>query len=221
MNRIFKSITLVGVLALGMGCGGTELEEAPSQELEVAAQEAEGVESRKVEDMIGALDPAEGILHVQEGSQDLVLKELQAQPVGEGVYVSKDELTGEESRFALKLTPLPYWPTLFKRCSNGQWVLSWQKCPVLIIEDPLRRIWIRSSCGWKIQSAAAGVCVNSGSGSYRYQYLEAWRCGVGTGICTERRAATAIRYNYVYPACDTSVISSVQSTNYNYLCRHR
>jgi hypothetical protein len=167
--------------------------------------------------MIAALDPAEQVLHVQEGSQDIALKELQAVRQSDGYYLSKDELTGEQSRFIIKPYPLSFWPTLFKRCSNGQYVLSWQQCPILIAQDPLNRIWIRASCSWKIQSAAVGVCTASGTGSYRYQYQEAWRCGVGTGICRERRAATVLRYNYAFSACST--LSSVTTTSSNYLCR--
>lgn len=220
MNRIFKHITLAGVLALGIGCGGTELDESQvnPHQLESMEQAEEGVEERKVEDMIGALDSAEGVLHVQEGSEDTVLNELRAERQSDGSYLTKDALTGEETRFNLKPQPLPFWPTLFKRCpSTGQWVPYWQPCPVNIYSDRITRIWIRSSCSWKIQSPAVGVCVNSGSGSYRYQYVEAWRCGVGTGICVERRSATVLRYNYAFPAC--SNVSSVTTTAANYLCR--
>lgn len=223
MNRFFKSITLAGILALGIGCGGTELDETQPQETqEMAAVEQaadEGTEARKVEDMIAALDSGEGVLHVQEGSQDIALRELQAQPQRDGSYVTKDELTGDQTRFVIKPYPVPSWPQIFIRCPTGQWVPYWQKCPANIYSDLITRIWIRSSCSWKVQSASYGLCVNSGSSSYRYQYMEAWRCGVGTGICRERRAVTAIRFNYAYAACNSSVITSVTNTSFNYLCK--
>jgi hypothetical protein len=221
MNRIFGSIAMMGVLALGAGCGGTELEEVRSPDMESVTQAAATEEPRKVDDLIGALDRNEGVLHVREDSQDIVLKELQAQPVDSGTYLTKDALTGEETRFAIKVYPFPFWPTLFKLCPNGQWVLSWQQCPTLVLSDPLTRVWMNSSCNRQIQAASVGTCVNTSSGaSYRYQYLESWKCGLGTGFCVERRAATAIRYDYVLASCDPSLISNVQSTNYNFLCKH-
>jgi hypothetical protein len=220
MNRIFGSIAVMGVLALGAGCGGTELEPVQSPDMESVTQAAEMEEPRKVDDLMGALDRDEGVLHVREDSQDIVLRELQAQPVENGFYVTKDALTGEASRFSLKVYPLPIWPTLFKLCSNGQWVFSWMQCPTLIVNDRLTRVWMNSSCSRRIQVASTGTCVNTSSGaSYRYQYLESWKCGVGTGFCVERRAATAIRYDYVLASCDPSLISNVQSTNYNFLCK--
>jgi len=218
MNRIFGSIAVMGVLALGVGCGGTELDEAQTQDMASVTQAAE--EPRKVDDLIGALDRNEGVLHVREDSQDIVLRELQAQPVDDGTYVTKDAVTGEATKFAIKICPFPIWPTLFKLCPNGQWVFSWLQCPTLIVNDPLTRVWMNSACSWKIQAASTGSCVNTSSGaSYRYQYLESWKCGVGTGFCVERRAATAIRYDYVLASCDPSLISNVQSTNYNFLCK--
>lgn len=219
MNRIFGSIAVMGALAFGAGCGGTELEPAQPQELEAVAQAATE-EPRKVEDMIGALDRDQGVLYARDDMQDITLRELQAQPNGDGSYVTKDALTGEATKFVIKPVPFPNWPFFFKLCPNGQWVLSSMQCPTLVLSDPLTRVWLNSSCGWKIQAASTSACVNSGSGSYRYQYLEAWKCGVGSGFCVERRAATAIRYDYVLASCDPSLISNVQSTNYNFLCKH-
>ncbi|MFL5358803.1 hypothetical protein [Archangium sp.] len=220
MNRIFGSIAVMGVLALGAGCGGTELEPAPSQELEAVAQAATE-EPRKVEDMIGALDREGGVLYARDDMRDITLRELQAQPNADGSYVTKDALTGEATRFTLKLVPFPNWPSFFKLCPNGQWVLSWMQCPTLVLSDPLTRVWMNSSCSWQIQAGSTGTCVNTSSGgSYRYQYLQAWKCGLGAGFCVERRAATAVRTDYVLASCDPSLISNVQSTNYNFLCKH-
>jgi hypothetical protein len=219
MNRIFGSIAVMGALVLGAGCGGTELEAAQSQDLEAVSQAATE-EPRKVDDLIGALDREDGVLYAREDMLDISLRELQAQPTADGAYVTKDAVTGEATRFVLKPYPFPYWPSLFKLCPNGQWVLSWKQCPTLIVNDPLTRVWMNSSCSWKIQSASTGACVNTSSGgSYRYWYLESWKCGLGTGFCVERRAATAVRYDYVLASCDPSLISNVQSTNYNFLCK--
>lgn len=220
MNRIFGSIAVMGVLALGAGCGGTELEPAQAPELETATQAATE-EPRKVDDMIGMLDRDQGVLYAREDMTDVTLRELQAQPNGDGTYVTKDALTGEATKFAIKIIPFPGWPIFFKLCPNGQWVPSSAQCPTLVLSDPFTRVWMNSSCSWKIQAASTAACVNTASGgSYRYQYLESWKCGLGTGFCVERRAAMAIRYDYVLASCDPSLISNVQSTNYNFLCKH-
>lgn len=220
MNRVFGSIAVMGVLALGAGCGGTELEPAQPQELEAVAQAATE-EPRKVDDMIGALDRDQGVLYARDDMKDITLRELQAQPNGDGTYVTKDALTGEVSKFAIKLIPFPNWPFFFKLCPNGQWVPSSAQCPTLVLSDPFTRVWMNSSCSWQYQLGSSGVCVNTSSGgSYRYEYLQAWKCGLGSGFCVERRAATAIRYDYVLASCDPALISNVQSTNYNFLCKH-
>jgi hypothetical protein len=221
-NRIVGSIVAVAMLALGAGCGGTELAEpeqlqAPDMEMVVQAAEEE---PRPVEDLMGGLDREQGVLHVEEGSVGIVLEQLKAQRVDETTYVFNDELSNEQTKFVVKPYPLPYWPTIIKRCPNGQLVFSWQKCPSLIYADPLIRIWRNASCNWKVQTASVGVCTNTSTGgSYRYYYLDAWKCGRGFGFCVERRAAMAIRYDYVRSACDPALISNVQSTNYNYLCK--
>ncbi|PTL81762.1 hypothetical protein [Vitiosangium sp. GDMCC 1.1324] len=219
MNRVFGSIAVMGVLALGAGCGGTELEEAQSPDMEAVTQAATE-EPRKLDDLIGALDRDQGVLHVRDDSQDVVLRELQAQRVDETTYLTKDALTGEATKFVLQAYPLVKWLSLFKLCPNGQYVFSWLQCPTLIVNDPLTRVWMNSTCNWKIQSAGLSSCVNTSSGaSYRFQYLEAWKCGVGTGFCVERRGATAVRYDYALASCDPSIITNVQSTNYNFLCK--
>jgi len=219
MNRIFGRITMMGFLALGVGCGGTVQEEVESQSLNSVAQAAEQEQPRKVDDLIGALDRQAGVLHVLDESQGIVLKELKAEQVGSNTYLTRDELTGEQWRYSVMPYSRSIWFKWFKLCSNGQWVLSSMQCPTLIINDPLVRVWQNSSCGYRVQAASTGACTNVSSGSYRYEYLTAYKCAVGTGFCVERPAAMAIRYNYVLNACDPSLISSVQSENHNYLCK--
>ena len=66
-----------------------------------------------------------------------------------------------------------------------------------------------------------GACANTSSGgSYRDEYLQAWKCGLGSGLCVEVRAATAIHTDYVLASCDPALISNVQSTHYTFPCKH-
>ncbi|ATB30940.1 hypothetical protein [Melittangium boletus] len=220
MNRIFGRITVMGILALGVGCGGTVLEEdVEGQSLDSVVQAAQQETPRKVEDLIGALDRQAGVLHVVEGSQAIVLKELKAERIDNNTYMTRDELTGEQWRYSIVPYPGVLWPKWFKLCPNGQLVFTSMECPTRIVDDPLVRVWQNSSCGFRVQAASTGACVNASSGSYRYEYLLAYKCGVGTGFCVERPAAMAIRYDYILNACDPSLISNVQSENHNYLCK--
>lgn len=218
LNRIFGRFAVMSLLALGAGCGGTELEEVQTDAMESVAQAAEE-EPRKVEDMIGAIDRDENVLYAQEGSERIVLDQLKAQDTGRGTYVTKDELSGEEWTYALKPVPIRLWPTFFKLCSNGQWIRSTQTCPKLFLSGQLIRVWSRASCSFRVQAASTSACTNVSGGSYNIQYQEVYKCGVGTGFCVERPAITAIRYNFNVSACVMPYVSSVQGLNTNYRCR--
>lgn len=218
MNRILGRLAVLSLLTLGVGCGGTELDAVQSEPLDAMAQAAE--EPRKAEDLLGALDRKQGVLHAVDDSRGIVLEQLKAQDAGNGTYVSKDELTGEEWRYSLKLYSRSSWFPFLKRCPNGQYVLRTMECPSILISDPLVRVWQNSSCSLRLQQASTSACTNvSTGGSYRYQYVESWKCGVGTGFCVERPAITAIRYDYSLSMCDPAVITNVQGTNHNYLCK--
>ena len=219
LNRIFGRLAVMSLLVMGAGCGGTELEDVQTGAMDSVAQAAEEETPRKVEDMIGALDRDENVLYAQEGQEGTVLEQLKAQPTGKGTYVTKDELSGETWTYALKPVPVQSWPFLFKLCSNGQWVRYNQICPTKIYSGLLIRIWINSSCGYRVQYASSSVCTNVSGGSYNTEYQEVWKCGVGRGICVERPAITAIRKNYGVSGCNASFITSVQGLNTNYRCR--
>lgn len=219
LNRIFGRFAVLSLLTLGVGCGGTEMEEVQTDAMDSVAQAAEEETPRKVEEMIGAIDRDENVLYAQEGSEGIALEQLKAQSTGKGTYVTKDELSGEEWSYALKPVPIRIWPTLFKYCSNGQWIRTSQTCPKLVASGQLIRIWSRASCSFRIQAASTSVCTNVSGGSSKTEYQEVWKCGVGTGFCVERPAITAIRYNYGVSACNASFITSVQGLNANYRCR--
>ncbi|WP_224249515.1 hypothetical protein [Hyalangium gracile] len=220
-SRIFRSVVVIATaLGFGAGCGGTVDEQLePAQELDSVAQEAVAEEPRKFEDLIAGLDRDAAVLHTIDSEQDISLRQLQAVKIGENKYEMKDALTGDVTRFAVQVYPITVWPSLLKRCSNGQIVFSWQTCPTRIVTDPLTRVWKNSSCNWRVQAASTSACTNTSSGgSYRYQYLEAWKCGVGTGYCVERRAVRTIRYDYDLAACNPAIITGVTPTAYDFLC---
>jgi hypothetical protein len=219
-GEVVRSIIIVAAaLGLGVGCGGTLEEQLePTQDLEVVAQEAE--EPRKVEDLIGALDRNEGVLHVLDSAQDIVLSQLAAVRIDETYYQTRDQLTGEATRFRLQPYPISKWLYFWKLCPNGQWVPSWVTCPTTIYQDQFTRVWKNSTCNRKIQSASWSACTNTSSGSsYNFQYREAWKCGVGTGYCVERRAVKIVRYDYDLAYCDPSIVTGITPVSYDFLCK--
>ncbi|MBN1203947.1 MAG: hypothetical protein JXB05_03350 [Myxococcaceae bacterium] len=221
-SRIVRSLVIItAALGLGTGCGGTLEEQLePTQELEVLAQEAEAEEPRKVEDLLGALDRTEGALHVVDTEQEIALAQLEAVKVADGTFQTKDPLTGELTKFRLVPYPISRWPFIWKICSNGQIVPNWVVCPTNIYSDPYTRIWKNSKCNRKIQSASWSACTNTSSGgSYNFQYREAWKCGVGTGYCVERRAVKTVRYNYDLAWCDPSIVTGITPVSYDFLCK--
>jgi hypothetical protein len=221
-STIVRSLVIItAALSLGTGCGGT-LEEPvePTQDFEMVEQEAAAEEPRKVEDLIGSLDRNEGVLHVLDTAQDIVLGQLKAVRAADGTFQTKDELTGDVTSFRLAPQPYSRWIWFFKICPNGQIVPNYVVCPTSIYSDQFTRIWKNSTCNRKIQNAAWSACTNTSSGgSYNFQYREAWKCGVGTGYCVERRAVKTVRYDYDLAYCDPFIVTGVTPVTYDFLCR--
>jgi hypothetical protein len=221
-SRIVRSVVIIATaLGFGAGCGGTIDEMEPVQEEAFATQEAAAEEPRKLEDLAAFLERDAGILHTVDTEQAMALRQLEAVKINDSQYQSKDTLTGEVSIFRVQPYSIKAWLPLLKICPNGQIVPYWVTCPTIIAQDPLTRVWKNSSCGWKIQNAGWSACTNTSSGSsYRYQYYEAWKCGVGSGYCVERRAVKTVRYNYDLAMCDPAIITGVTPTAYDFLCKH-
>jgi hypothetical protein len=215
---------LVMMGALLVGCQGAMTEEELATEsglqMSVVSQAAEE-EPRMAEDIIGGLEHEAGVLHAEEKSAGVVLDQLKARQVATGVFEATDELTGNTTRFSLKLYPWDSFLRLWKYCpATNEWIFYWLTCPVKIVDTGTTRIWKNSSCGRKVQSAGWGACVNTSSGgSNRYYYLEAWKCSVGTGYCVERYAAKTMRFNYDLAACNPNMLLSAYTTSYDFLCK--
>jgi len=227
-SRLTSCLTLLGALLIGAGCQGgmTEEElaaEADQQMSMATTEQAAEEEPRKVEDLMGGLEVEAGILHVNDQYVDVTLKQLQAVRLADGSYEATDELTGELNRFTLKPYPIDNFIRLWKYClATNEWVLSWRPCPTKIMDTGTIRIWRNSSCARKVQSAGWGACFGYGPGySGRYYYLEAWKCGVGTGFCVERYAAKTLRFNYNVAGCNTGNLLNASTTQYDFLCRSR
>lgn len=221
-SKLSSCLAVVGALWLCTGCQGAVPEgelasEAGLQTMTQAAAE----EPRKVDDIIAAIDPAQALLHVEEKSVGITLEQLKAVRVDTELYEATDELTGETTRFRVKAYPLSSFIKLFKWCPNvSQWVLSWLECPSVLTSTSSTIVWKNSSCGRKVQTAGWGACVNTNTGgSNRYYYLEAWKCGVGTGYCVERRAAKTLRFNYDLANCNADMLLSASTTQYEMLCK--
>ncbi|NMO17525.1 hypothetical protein HPC49_25370 [Pyxidicoccus fallax] len=214
-------VVIAAVLGLGTGCGGV-VEEQPESlpEEAVEIQEAAAEAPRKLDDLIAALDREEGVLHTLDTEQGTALAQLKAVRIDSERYQMKDELTGDTTVFRVLPYPGPRWWPLFKLCPNGQYVFSWLQCPTNIYSDRLTRIWRNSSCSWRVQNAGWSSCTTTSTGtSYKYQYMEAWKCGVGTGFCVERRAVRTVRWNYDLAACDPAIVTGVTPSAYDYLCK--
>lgn len=225
--RIMRSVVVIAAaFGVGAGCGAAiEEQQEPLLEEASIAQEATAEEPQgphKVEDLIGTLDPDEGVLHTLDTHRDIVLQELKAEKVDAEKYQIKDELTGAVTVFHVIIYPWDKWLNLHKLCSNGQLIPWWQTCPTKIPWlDRLTRIWRNASCNWKIQSASWSPCTTASSGnSYQFQFMESWKCGVGRGFCVERQAVQIVRWDYAYASCDPSIVTGVTPTTNNYLCRH-
>ncbi|AKQ65785.1 hypothetical protein A176_002697 [Myxococcus hansupus] len=222
-TRIARSVlAVVAALGLGTACGGPVEELQPEVMEETAALDADAVENeppRKLEDLIGALDREAGVLHVMDTAEQIVLSQLKAQRTGTAQYVTKDELTGDTTYFTVTRHPWKEWPLMFKLCPTGEAVLPWIPCPTTIFADPLTRIWQNASCTRRVQAPAWGICNNTFDGnSYDIEYRDAWRCGVGTGFCVERRAAKTVRYDYALAYCNSGLLTNVTPQNFDYLC---
>jgi hypothetical protein len=221
-SRLTSCLAVVGVLMMGAGCEGavTEEEFASGAGLQMTMQAAEE-EPRKAEDIIAGLEHSQGILHVEERSAGIALEQLRAVRVDASTYEATDELTGNTTRFQLKLYPWDSFLRLWKWCPTlGQWIFSWYTCPTVIVDTGTTRVWKNSSCSRKVQSASWGVCNNTSSGnSNRYYSLEAWKCGVGTGYCVERYAAKTLRFNYDMAGCNANMLLSASTTSYDMLCK--
>jgi len=227
-TRLTSCLTLLGALLIGAGCQGalTEEELAAESDLQMSmatTEQAAEEEPRKVEDIMGGLDQEEGLLHVNEKYTDVALRQLQAVDLGDGSYESTDELTGVATRFQVKTYPLDSFIRLWKFCAaTGEWVFFWRPCPTKIIDNGIIRIWLNSSCARKVQSAGWGACFGYGPGySGRYYYLEAWKCGVGTGFCVERYAARTLRFNYNVAGCNAGNLLNASTTQGDFLCRSK
>jgi hypothetical protein len=224
-SRLTSCFAVVGALLIGAGCQGSLPEEelTTEQDVQLTSQALEGEEPRKVEDLIGGLDPEESVLHVEEQSGDVVLEQLQAVRIGDGLYEATDELTGEVSRFQIKFYPWDQWLRLWKYCpATNEWILSWRPCPTKIVSNIFIRVWKNSSCSRLVQTAGWGSCTGYGLGySTRTYNLEAWKCGVGTGYCVERPAAKTLRFNYSQPGCGQSMLLNISTISNDYLCKSK
>lgn len=221
-GRIVRSVVLFATaLGFSAGCGGTIDDQEPAQDQTFATQEAAAEEPHKVEDLAAFLDRDQGVLHTLDTERDMALRQLEAVKIDDARYQAKDPLSGEVSIFSVQAYAAKAWWPIFKFCPNGQIVPSWVICPQLIAQDPLTRIWKNSQCTWKIQSAGWSSCTTNSSGSsYNYQYIEAWKCGIGVGYCVERKAVRTVRWDYDLAACNPAIITGVTPTTYDYLCKH-
>jgi hypothetical protein len=221
-SRLTSCLAVVGVLVMGAGCQGaiTEGELAAETGLQMTEQAATE-EQRNPADIIAGLEASQGILHAEERSADIALGQLKAVRVDASTYEATDELTGDTTRFQIKLYPADSFIRLWKWCPTlGQYILYWYECPTVLTSTSTTIVWKNSSCSRKIQSASWGVCSNNSSGgSNRYYYLEAWKCGVGTGYCVERRAAKTMRFNYDLANCNADMLLSASTTSYDMLCK--
>ncbi|SEU25140.1 hypothetical protein SAMN05443639_111190 [Stigmatella erecta] len=216
-NKLMKSAVILAVaVGFGTGCGGTSEEPEFAPDLETAGQEAVAEEPRKIEDLSAVFDDEEGVLHVVDTEQDTVLKQLGATQVDSTSYEAINRPTGEKLFFTLKPSPISVWPRLFTRCPNGQYVLNGRPCPKLELQTPNLQVWKNSSCSQRIQAAGTSACVTSSvtGTSYKYQYLESWKCGVGTGYCVNWKSIQSLRYNYNLAACGGNPVSISQTANY-------
>lgn len=217
-HDFIKALALAATFAL-VGCGPVaEQEETAAPELEAVEQNSDSSQFG-VEDLIGGLDRVDGLLYAESSSVDVTLQQLAAQRQADGSYLTTDALTGEQTRFFVRPIAYADWLRFWKRCPNGQWVPSWFTCPTVVYEDRFIRVWQNASCNWKVQSASWSACFPSGTGgSYRFQYYEAWKCGVGKGFCVERRAVRTVRYDYALAACNPSLITGI-TPRYDFLCK--
>lgn len=223
-SKLTSCLAVVGALLAGCQGAMTEEELAAESGLQMSTTEqAAEEEPRLVEDIMGGLDQEEGLLHVNEKYTGVALEQLQAVDLGDGFYESTDELTGTVSKFQLKPYPLDSFIRLWKFCAaTSEWVFYWRPCPTKIFDNGIIRLWLNSSCSRKVQSAGWGACFGYGPGySGRYYYLEAWKCGVGTGFCVERYAAKTMRFNYNISTCSAGNLLSASTTQYDYLCRSK
>lgn len=220
-SRLTSCLALVGALWMGVGCQGALPEEAEASGANLSSVEQAAEEQRSVNDIIAGLDAAQGILHSEEKSASIALAQLKAVRVDTSTYEATDELSGETTRFQVKLYPFDTFIKLWKWCPTlGQYIFTWQTCPTVLVNTGTTIIWKNSSCSRKIQTAGWGACTNTSSGgSNRYYYLEAWKCGVGTGYCVERYAAKTMRFNYDQANCGADMLLSASTTSYDLLCK--
>jgi hypothetical protein len=218
-HDFIKALALAATFALSVGCGPvSEQEDTAAPELEAVEQNADT--QLGIEDMIGGLDRAGGVLYAESSSVDLSLRQLAAVRQVDGSYITTDVLTGEKTKFTVRPIAYADWLRFWKLCPNGQWVPSWATCPTLIVADNFTRVWKNAACNRKVQSAGWGTCFNTAAGgSYRFQYYEAWKCGRGTGFCVERRAVRTVRYDYDLAACNPTIITGVAPVTYDFLCK--
>ncbi len=223
-SRLTSCLAVMGALWMGAGCQGAvpegEFGAGTDLGLQTTAQAAVE-EPRRADDIIAGLEAEQGILHAEERSAGIALEQLKAVRVDADLYEATDELTGDTTRFRLQLYPLDRFLSIWKWCANvGQWTLSWLACPSVLTSTKTTIVWKNSSCNRVVQSAGWGACVNNSSGgSNRYYYLEAWKCGVGTSYCVERRAARTMRFNYDLAACNADMLLSASTTHYDMLCK--
>jgi hypothetical protein len=216
-NRLMKSAVILAMtVGLGTGCGGIFEEPEFAPELDTAEQEAAAEEPRKVEDMSALLDEQDGVLYVVDTERDTVLKQLGAQQIGADRYEAINRPTGDKLSFVLKPSPISWWPNLFTRCPNGQYVLNGRPCPRILFQTNDLQVWRNSSCSQRVQAASTSACTTSSvtGTSYKYQHLESWKCGLGTGYCVNWKSIQSLRYNYNLAACGGNPVSVSQTTNF-------